>query len=258
MTRIVIISDTHCGHRSGLTPPAWQYQDEDGPVMQKYYEIQKVMWEWYSETLESLQPIDRLICNGDAIDGKSDRSGGTELITSDRRVQCQMAQKCIEEAHAKRVAVIKGTPYHTGEEEDWEEILADMVHADRCGYHEWFDANGIVIDCRHAVGGSQIPHGRHTALARAVMWNRLWAEREMQPKANVLIRSHVHYHVFNGGAGWLAMTTPSLQAYTKFGSRMIDGTNDIGLISIDVEEGTWGWKSHLLDMRFAAARAVEA
>jgi hypothetical protein len=227
--------------------------------MLKFSGIQRAMWEWYSGKMAELQPVERLIVVGDAIDGKGDRSGGTELITSDRRVQCQIAARCIEEAHAKRVALIKGTPYHTGEQEDWEEVLAVMVGADRCGYHEWFDANGVIIDCRHAVGGSQIPHGRHTAIARAALWNRLWAEREMQPRADIIIRAHVHYHVYSGGAGWLAMTTPALQGWTKYGSRAIDGTNDIGLISIDVEEdGKWRWTSHLLDMTFARARTIAA
>lgn len=227
--------------------------------MRKFSEVQRVMWEWFCKETASLAPIDRLIVNGDAIDGKGERSGGTELLTSDRRVQCQMAAKCIEQVGARRVAIVKGTPYHTGDTEDFEEFLADQVHADRCGWHEWFDANGVIIDCRHAVSGSQVPHGRHTAIARAALWNRLWAERGVTPKADIIIRSHVHYHVYAGGAGWLAMTTPSLQAYTKFGSRMIDGTNDIGFVVIDVEDGgKWSWEVRLLDMQFAAAQAVPA
>jgi hypothetical protein len=218
------------------------------------------MWDWYSGKMAALQPIDRLIVNGDAIDGRGERSGGTELLTTDRRVQCQIAKACIEETRAERVALLKGTPYHVSDGgEDWEEVLGDMVHADRIGYHEWFDANGVIIDCKHAVGGSQIPHGRHTALARAALWNRLWAEREMQPSATLIVRSHVHYHVYNGGAGWLALTTPALQGWTKYGSRNIEGTNDIGFISIDIdEEGKWDWTAHLLDMTFAAAQTVKA
>jgi hypothetical protein len=228
-------------------------------VMQKYSEVQRVMWEWYEATMAVLAPIDRLIVAGDAIDGKGDRSGGTELITSDRRVQCQIATRCVEVAHARRVAVIKGTPYHVGTEEDWEEVFADMVHADRCGWHEWFDSDGVIIDVRHAVGGSQIPHGRHTAIARAAMWNKLWSERKMQPKANIIVRAHVHYHASAGGPGWVAFTNPALQGWTKFGSRAIDGTNDVGLVSIDTEAGgKWSWVAHLLNMEFAAARAVPA
>lgn len=218
------------------------------------------MWEWYSVTLASLAPIDRLILNGDALDGKGEKSGGTELLTADMRMQIKMAVRCIEEARAKRVAIVKGTPYHVSPAgEDWEEVLSDSVGADRCGFHEWFDANGLIIDCKHTVGGSQIPHGRHTAVARAHMWNQLWNEKGMQPKADALFRSHVHYHVYNGGPGWVAMTTPALQGWTKYGSRIVDGTNDIGMISIDVKSREeWSWRSHLLDMRFAAAQAVPA
>jgi hypothetical protein len=258
-TRIVVISDMHCGHRSGLTPPTWQYPDESkDPALAKYGEMQRAMWGWYCDTLSALQPIDRLIVNGDAIDGKGERQGGTDQLVTDRKVQVNMAAKVVLEASARRVAIIKGTPYHTGTEEDWEEVLAEKVGADRCGAHEWFEAHGTVIDCKHKVGGSTIPHGRHTPLARARLWNLLWAERNLQPKANILIRSHVHYHAFDGGAGWLAMTTPALQAWTKYGSLECEGTVDLGLIQFDIKEGGWGWKYHALDMSMAGAKAVPA
>lgn len=256
-TRVVVISDLHCGHRSGLTHPTWQYAEDGDPARNKFAEVQRVMWDWYVNQMDSLQPIDRLVVNGDALDGKSWRSGGTELITSDRRTQVEMAAVAIR-GRAKRTAVVKGTKYHVGDEEDWEEVLADRVGADHCGAHEWIEAQGVVIDFKHQVSGSVIPHGRHTALARAHLWNQLWAERQMQPKAQIIVRSHVHYHVFNGGAGWVAMTTPALQGWTKFGSLEVEGTNDIGLVVIDVKKGKWSWETRILDMHFAAAKAIQA
>ena len=72
------------------------------------------------------------------------------------------------------------------------------------------------------------------------------------------MRSHVHYHVFNGGAGWIAFTTPGLQGWTKYGSLACEGTVDVGLISIDITREGWSWKAHLLDMGFAGARPSQA
>ena len=61
-----------------------------------------------------------------------------------------------------------------------------------------------------------------------------------------MLRSHVHYHSFAGGPGWLAMTTPGLQGYgSKFGARNISGTVDIGFVYFDITgkgEYTWGTK----------------
>ena len=258
MKRVVVIADLHCGHRSGLTPPTWQYREDGDPMVNKFVEYQGKIWDWYAEKMAALQPIDALIVNGDALDGKGARSGGTELITSDRRVQCQIAAKCIEEAGARKVYIIKGTPYHTGDQEDWEEVLGGMVSACHVGNHEWIDAEGVIIDCRHQVSGSSIPHGRYTALARHALWNALWAEREMQPRSDIIVRSHRHFYAYCGEGRWLAISTPALQLYTKFGSNYVEGTNDLGIISIDAEGGKYQWTAHLIDLKFAAARALTA
>ena len=259
MKRVVVIADLHCGHRSGLTPPQYQYQDDaEEPLLAKFGEFQRALWEWYEKTIAALQPIDTLIVNGDALDGKAEKSGGTELITSDRNAQVGMASESIKLAKAGKVYVIKGTGYHVGTDEDWEDVLADKIGAAHVGNHEWIDAEGVIIDCRHMVSGSTIPHGRYTAMARQALWNSLSAEREMQPKANIIIRSHRHFYAYCGEMRWLAISTPALQGWTKFGSNIVEGTNDIGLISIDAEGGDYSWKAHLLDMRFARAQSLPA
>lgn len=238
--RIVVVADLHCGHRAGLTPPA--FQEEHGTRLST---LQAECWQFYATTLRSLQPIDVLVANGDLIDGSGKKSGGTELLTTDRLVQCDMAAECLLAAKASRTVMTFGTAYHTGAEEDFEQIIADKVGAEKIGSHEWLTCNGVVFDVKHHCGSSSVPHARHTAVARERLWNQLWAERSQQPKANVLIRSHVHYHVYSGGTGWVAMTTPALQAAsTKYGARRCSGTIDFGLIVFDVEpNGDFKWKA---------------
>jgi hypothetical protein len=256
--RVLIIADLHCGHRAGLTCPDRQYRESSDEDLEKYGEVQRKMWNWYVNTVESIGPVDTLVVNGDALDGKSDKSGGTELITSDRRIQVKMSVDAIRVVPAKRIYIVKGTQYHVGKEEDWEEILADSVGAAHCGFHEWIDADGVIIDFKHKVTSSGIPHGRNTAPNRAALWNLLWAERKMQPLADIIIRSHVHYYVGSETATKLVMTTPCLQGWTKFGSREIEGTNDVGMTLIECEKGKWDCHKHFMDMTFAAAEALPA
>ena len=118
MKRMVVISDLHCGHVVGLTPPRWHFQI-DG----KLYANQKELWGFYAQSIDSLKPIDILVVNGDAIDGKGCRSGGTEQNTTDRLEQCEMAIECIEYTEAKTVRMTYGTPYHAGQDEDFEKII---------------------------------------------------------------------------------------------------------------------------------------
>lgn len=256
MTRLVILSDLHCGHRAGLTPPGWQSPREGNPAMVAHAQQQRLIWQFYAAELRRLQPIDVLVVNGDAIDGRGSRSGGTELLTTDLDAQSQMAVQCIAEAQAGQVHVVAGTPYHVGPDgEDWEAIIAE-----RCGgafhSHLWLPINGVMFDFKHKIGSSSVPHGRHTAISRERGWNLLWHERGGAPKSDVLIRSHVHYHEYSGNPAHLAMTTPALQGWgSRYGERQCSGVVDVGFIHFDISAGgQYTWQAHILEIIHPLAR----
>ena len=260
MKRVVVVADLHSGHGVGLTPPGWHLQGNGYTGKRsKLYAIGKEIWRWFDKKIEELQPIYLLVCNGDAIDGKGTKSSGTELITTDLEEQSKMAEIALLRAKAKHIVMTYGTGYHvspTGE--DWEDIIARNVNADKIGAHEWIEIDGVTMDFKHYIGSSQIPHGRHTAVARDRMQNLLWNEAQLQPKAGIVLRSHVHYYNHCGGPGWLAMTTPALQGMgSKFGSRKCSGIVDVGLISFDIENGSYSWQAHLAKLKRQRATALQ-
>ena len=250
--RVVILSDLHCGHMVGLTPPSWHdtLSENASPARKKLAEFRHKSFSIFWNEIKKLQPIDVLLVNADCIDGRGDRSGGTELITIDRDYQCDMASEIIKCAKAKKIVMTYGTPYHTGQLEDFENQIAKEVKATKISGHEWVDVNGLVFDLKHKVGSSGIPHGRFTAVAKEKFWNTLWSERDENPKSNIIIRSHVHYHSFCGGSDWLAMTTPALQGPgSKYGTRQCSGTVDFGFLHFDINSnGSYSWESHVTKM----------
>lgn len=264
--RMAVLADLHCGHLVGLTPPRWQVTPtkSDGRTKRdKYAEIQKEAWAWYLKNITSRGPFDVIVVNGDAIDGKGARSGGTELITSDRHEQVQMAAQAIlraPKAKGCKTILTYGTAYHTGDGEDFENALADEVNATKIGSHEWVDMGGVVFDFKHHVGGSQIPHGRSTAINREALWSAIWAETDYTPTSNVVIRSHVHYFTFAGGdiEPALRITTPALQAMgTKFGSRRCSGTVSFGFLTFTVDKGVMTWEPVLGKLKTQKATAIK-
>ncbi|MCP4900021.1 MAG: hypothetical protein GY906_23885 [bacterium] len=249
MKRLLVISDLHCGHLIGLTPPRWQTKATGSAVRSKrdkLSSVQKEAWRWYIKHIKEYGPYDCVVVNGDAIDGAGKRSGGTEQITADREEQCEIAVECIEKTLPKnrkdcKLVMTYGTGYHTGDEEDWENKIARDLKANKIGSHEWVNCAGVVFDFKHQVGSSGIPHGRHTAINKESLWANLWAERGLIPEADVLIRSHVHYHAFCGDTAMkpmLRMTTPALQAMgSKYGSRRCSGIVDFGFIVFECDRG---------------------
>ena len=242
--RMVVISDLHCGHRVGLTPPKWQQNDDN-----KYAKVQKSVWKFFTEQLEKIKPIDIVVINGDAIDGQGKKSGGTEHITTDRNEQVDMANECIQQIGAPKIYMTYGTGYHTGNEEDFESILATQISS-RIKSHLQLDVNGLIFDFKHKVGSSTVPYSRATAIGKEQIWNLVWAESKGMPISDVIVRSHVHYYDLSKRNGKTMVTTPALQGYgSKYGSRLCSGTIDIGFLSFDVtDRDDWEMTEHLVDL----------
>lgn len=238
--RMVVMSDRHSGSISGLTPPSWDSLGTMGPeYLHEYHRMRRAVWDWFEQTVGGLGRVDVVIDNGDLIDGKGGRSGGTEIMWPDRQDQVEMATFTLKTLFPFATKFLSfGTPYHTGEEEDWERQVAANLGC-QIGSEDTINIHGLLVNFKHQTSRSIIPHGRFTAPARDRLWNVLWAERGEYPKADVLVRSHVHYHNFCGELGWLAVTTPTLQGYgSKYGARRMTGVVDVGFLVFDITSKT--------------------
>jgi len=246
--RLICIADLHCGNRAGLTPPNYQrFKTSKDHILQKFSAIQTEGWRWYQSKARQYNAPDILVLNGDGIDGRGERSGGVELITLDRNEQIEMALECIRIWNAKHIVIVRGTPYHAGEFESWEDLIARELNC-KVGDHEWIEVEGVVFDFKHFIGGSIVPYGRKTAISRDELWNLIWAEEGYQPRADWIVRSHVHYCEWGGrivGKKEVnVMITPALQAMgSRYGARQCSGIVHFGFVGWDINDGVVrSWK----------------
>lgn len=233
---MLIISDTHCGNSVGLTPSGFERLSLQRSDRRKRH------WQTFRSLLRSFPPIDVLIGNGDMIDGKQKRWAGTGLLTADLSEQLDMAQCCIEAVGAKEIHLVRGTPYHTSGDMDYEDELAKRVHADSICNHKQLVKRGVVFDFKHKINSSGVVTGRFTALAQERVWNVEWARRKKYLLADVIVRSHVHYFGQCGGfehstmRKWLGITTPALMSLgDKYGTLLCKGTVDWGMILFTIK-----------------------
>lgn len=240
--KLLLCGDLHCGSNVGLTPPHWQ-QD-------KY---QAEMWSKFRRRIRDVGPFDFVVYNGDLIDGKDTKEGSRNQISVDRAEQVKMAVKCIEVVNANNAILIRGTPYHVGVGEDWEDLIADKL--DLPIFNQAFPRiEGVNFSIRHHIGASTIAHGRFTALAKDYGWNKVWAEEKQQhPRSNILVRSHVHYY---GDCGqrlsnknwWRAMTLPALQGTgSRYGESKCVGLVDFGFVWMELNNGKLvDWQAEII------------
>jgi hypothetical protein len=232
--RALITADYHSGHLVGLTPPEhWESEST------KWGMTERMCWQFYTEMVDKYKPYDLHVINGDAIAGKNKKSGSRQLITADMKDQCGIAKQAILFSDCKVLRITRGTGYHVGSEDNWENVLADMLKLEdvdvKIKNHGFYVFNGKNIDVKHKLSGSTIPHGRLTALAKEILWARIWNDRGVQPSPDILIRSHVHYYEQIHHDGCYGISTPALQGLgDEYGEQQCSGTVDFGIIVIDV------------------------
>lgn len=231
---VLLESDMHCGHVAGLTPPDYQLVVSESAEMthhNKWARHEKEIWEWRAHIIDTLKPIDVHIHNGDAVDGKGHITGGTEELTTEVLKQCDMAVECLRYSEASCYYLTFGSAYHSGDVEDFEQVVASKLHA-KIGSHDWLEFNHCVLDLKHHQSNTKNPY---TSLQNEIDRNREWSINGEQPLANVLIRSHTHRFHMCQSEGILGISTPALQGYgSKFGARKCVFKVHIGLIFIKI------------------------
>lgn len=198
MTRILIEGDLHCGNELGLTPPEFWRDD--------LREIQRVMWEFREEQIKSIGKVDIHILNGDLVDGpgKKDSQGH---LTTDLKLQAEMAYMCALRVKAKRRYITRGTGYHVNNGLNVEDIVADELG---CEIQDTLriEVNGRRINSRHVVGRSDTPYGQATQIQKELARDLIQAAVDGHQIADLHIRSHVHYHVLVKLKGRQAFSMP--------------------------------------------------
>ena len=266
MIRGFLGGDFHCGHHAGLTSPEFQVAPNGlNPKSIKVSNTSQVLWDYYAEKIYELGPFDFAILNGDLIDGRGERSGGTELITPDRVIQQNMAIRCGKEIRAKEYYLTYGTPYHTGDKEDWEIAIANALPGVNEGVapikgHMFPLIGGVQFDCKHKIASSSIPHGSLTPIAKEILWNRICARNGEQPIADVLVRSHTHTFDMVDHDGCFGIILPGLQGFgSDYGVRQVSRSISFGFVTIDIEGGeVIGWKKAILEGKTQKVEIIES
>jgi len=258
MSKILLFSDPHCGHLVGLTPPEWQIPVSETSRSQraKYARTQKEIWGWYVKTLKEIGKVDHAFVMGDLVDGDGKKSGGTELITTDRSEQCDMAVECLTLIKTDHMRMVFGTGYHAGNFEDWEAEIAKEMHC-KIGSHEFPLVDGVRFDLKHHVASSKHKHLRFTAIATEIKQNNDWANCGCQYRADVTVRGHVHYFDMIKDENSLGVVCPAMQGYgSKFGARRCSGRVNVGLVVLDITNKKVTVQEYLADKVLDCLRAT--
>lgn len=249
--RLCVIGDLHVGSVFGLAPPDFITSDD---IVLSLNKAQQYLWECWVDFASRTGKYDPdiVIVNGDLVEGIQRKEGGLGLSL---RSMVDQKAAAIEVLTLLKKAVrsdckfffVQGTKYHTGENGEAEEDVAALFGARRYSsvgagrlVREvlWLDVSGVIVECAHAIGGTTGFY-RATALDREMQWSAMAGKDESKgvPKADILLRSHVHFFISLEHASKQGAILPCWQLQTRYarkGSlhRMLP---DIGGVFITVD-----------------------
>ena len=242
--RIIALGDMHSGAAYGLThhsllakPPP-----DAPPDALAMYEGRKEMQEAYYDILRENKPFDTALLLGDLTEGPGERSHGVGVLQGDPAWQVDNAVALVKKIRAKHHVFVQGTPYHSLR---WGSVEKQIAERFDCPIynHPFVQVHGKWFDIKHKTARSSIPHGKMTPVAKTRMWNALLSAKGRQPKADVILRAHVHEHHFCGDVDWLALTVPGLQGPSDYGEREVEGSVDFGVAIFDISpKGDLSWR----------------
>lgn len=235
--RVFIGSDTHCGSLMGLTPPGFI------DIGEKIFELKDLMnnfWGWFISRL--IGPFDYALWLGDLVDGEGPKDSSFHLTTN-MDIQIQMAQAVIDTVNAKHNIFVYGTPYHTGNRFDFENLVAKKYGGD-IDARKKIKIGGVKFDLMHAIGKSDTPVGGDIMVKKAALWSLIDDVLQGRTEhADYLLRGHAHEYRMDENEICTGIICPSLQLgikrFNRY-ARKLQGWYSVGFLVIDInpENGT--------------------
>jgi hypothetical protein len=244
----LVISDVHAGSYYSPMPDTVEIEDRTGDVIRYTPSgTQKKLNKAWKDMCK--KHYDFCIVNGDVCDGPQFKSMGKSVITTDLRVQAEMAIEMLSQIDADEFFFTMGSGYHSMEDRPLEHHVAkrmDGVYGDDL----ILEVDGVRIHASHNVPVSASSwQYRSTPLARDLLLLELNKSEQRYGKIDLAIRSHAHYYVTVGFKHQTGIITPCWQTRTPFAvKRDLISPPDIGYVELFVDGDDVWHRGHFFNI----------
>lgn len=252
-TRVLVVSDLHCGSLSGLCLPTFDMVDEASGSISRIEatEPQLLLYEAWQDMVRHMEeePVDVVVVNGDVCDGMNNLDGGRNTITNDMFAQADMAAELLAMIPCSTFILTLGSGYHSRVgrfgmpiEGYLAKVLREKVKG-RGGAVEYVPEALLTINDKkfhitHVTGHTKVYQYRSTGLMRD-MTNLLlnWQSHKFG-HIDMILRAHTHYYISISMGDMQGVISPCWKWRDSFATKV--GSNyqpDVGYVVLEWEEG---------------------
>lgn len=265
---LLVLGDTQCGSIYGLWPERFTLSDGATYGLNPG---QRYLWDCWNHLVYRIRTakdlgllnLTGIVFMGDAIDGRQRAQEATEAVTTRISDQAAAFVKCMEIVRSVApnlpLYMIQGTEYHDQKAGDAVEGVAAALGAVEYGgvgsgrySHEVLDLDvgGVVINFAHHIS-ALTGFYRATAIDKEALWSAIAGKDGKTPRADMIVRAHVHYFIHVEHESKHALVVPAWQLQTRYMRkhsvyRMLP---TLGAAIIRVWKGVQWWDDRLQVMK---------
>ncbi len=241
---IAVYSDIHDGSFTSVCSAEPTIGESGGSYRPN--KLQKVLFNAWQDSIDSLsKKADLLVINGEPMDGANPRQLGQQSWTTDINDQMEDSAKLIKMIPHDNLMFVRGSGYHVQVgATNYEEVLANRMGATGykayggsglTDYYAFVDINKKMFNFTHHVGFNKWAAYRTTAIARELAGMHFEAGK--LHKADVIVRSHVHYFVHVEFPHTPGVSTPAWKFPDAhlFRGGVAGTTPDVGCVEFIIE-----------------------
>ena len=237
MTNVLILGDTHCGHKMAITHP--DFLKRNRPESK----IVMPLWEWWQSEHKN-QKYDFVLHAGDVIDGES-KKDYSHLLAPDIEEQIDIARAVLESIPTKQTTKFRfvyGSPYHAGNVMDYETIVAHEFGDKGIATERLLQIDGVKFHMSHTPGGkTTTPVGGDIAIRKQMIWNMIEKAINDIPMADFIVRAHIHEYRAVESIRQKAFSVPCMVIgnpdYNRHARRIAGGFYDLGFVTMKIDNG---------------------
>jgi hypothetical protein len=234
--RVLVLGDSHCGDKAGLTPISRIAKKSP------YSDAQTQLWNWFEHQIKENSPYDYTMLTGDMVEGTNNKNT-IELYESDTDEQGEIAAECcrIIPCEKKNFYCVYGTPFHTAGTYSYENNFAQCFGIAKPKTTQLINFGDMVrVNVRHTVGRSSIPYGQGTPTYKEMVNEIINAALQEDDSADICIRGHAHYSVSMRVRDHESIVVPCLKyPGSVFGRKLPETQYDMGFGILEI----YGYKN---------------
>lgn len=209
--------------------------------------VQEFLWDQWNAmrdlVVSKYGRVDRVIVNGDSVDGVNKFEEGIGIVTPDLMEQCEIVKELLHMIPSDGYVFFNGSDYHVKQNPSCDQIACQMTGGVWKGFQSVLGFDNIKMHVRHYA-----PYSKKKSRRCASQREEAYEMEHDGWDVDLFIRSHTHSFDYSGNSQNLTINTPCWKGRDRYIEKRGMSKSDIGYIILNIDGNNYSWDQMVMSV----------